>query len=235
MAGRADPRAQERAARRWKNPRVVHLDRCKWHFRQRHHAGRRPRHASASAAVADIGIGQPESRLAIVLLLRHYAVEPDGARAGMCDRPVPDTQPIAAAAQVTPHEIEAEECEGAIVIETGNGRGRRALELANEKPLGIDSVETRGVAQPGIPAFTRGPIYGDGDLRRPHRANAQLTSACHFALLAIACRPFCFSATPITAHSATSLCAESTSSIPPVESRWPATLMISSVRLITWM
>src|SRR5205823_234828 len=136
---------------------------------QRHHAGRRPRHASASAAVADIGIGEPESRLAIVLLLRHYAVEPDGARAGMCDRPVPDTQPIAAAAQVTPHEIEAEECEGAIVMETGNGRGRRALELANEKPLGIDSVETRGVAQPGIPAFTRAPIHGDGDLRRPHR------------------------------------------------------------------
>ena len=45
--------------------------------------------------------------------------------------------------------------------------------------------------------------------------------------------PFSASATPITAHSATSGCAASTSSMPPVESRWPATLMMSSVRPMT--
>ena len=39
--------------------------------------------------------------------------------------------------------------------------------------------------------------------------------------------------TPTTAHSATSGCEASTSSIPPVERRCPATLMMSSVRLIT--
>src|SRR5205823_9918468 len=41
------------------------------------------------------------------------------------------------------------------------------------------------------------------------------------------------SATPTTAHSATSGWPASTSSIAPVESRWPATLMMSSVRPIT--
>src|SRR6516165_10736437 len=45
--------------------------------------------------------------------------------------------------------------------------------------------------------------------------------------------PLSVSAMPITAHSATSLCAVSTFSMPPVESRWPATLMMSSVRLTT--
>ena len=45
--------------------------------------------------------------------------------------------------------------------------------------------------------------------------------------------PLISSATPTTAHSATSRWAASTSSIAPVESRWPATLMMSSVRPIT--
>ena len=45
--------------------------------------------------------------------------------------------------------------------------------------------------------------------------------------------PFSGSATPMTAHSATSGCAASTSSMPPVDRRWPATLMMSSVRPIT--
>ena len=42
--------------------------------------------------------------------------------------------------------------------------------------------------------------------------------------------PLSSSAMPITAHSATSWWPASTSSMPPVESRWPATLMMSSVR-----
>ena len=45
--------------------------------------------------------------------------------------------------------------------------------------------------------------------------------------------PFSASATPITAHSATAGCAASTASIEPVDSRWPATLMTSSVRPMT--
>jgi hypothetical protein len=45
--------------------------------------------------------------------------------------------------------------------------------------------------------------------------------------------PFSSSATPITAHSATSGCEASTSSIAPVERRCPATLMMSSVRAMT--
>ena len=44
--------------------------------------------------------------------------------------------------------------------------------------------------------------------------------------------PLSASATPITAHSATSGCFDSTSSMAPVERRWPAVLMRSSVRLM---
>lgn len=45
--------------------------------------------------------------------------------------------------------------------------------------------------------------------------------------------PLSSSATPITAHSATSLWLPNTSSIWPVERRWPATLITSSTRVIT--
>ena len=45
--------------------------------------------------------------------------------------------------------------------------------------------------------------------------------------------PFSSSLMPSTAHSATSLWPASTSSMPPVESLCPATLMMSSVRPIT--
>ena len=45
--------------------------------------------------------------------------------------------------------------------------------------------------------------------------------------------PFSSSLMPSTAHSATSWWPDSTSSMPPVESLWPATLMMSSVRPIT--
>ena len=45
--------------------------------------------------------------------------------------------------------------------------------------------------------------------------------------------PFIPSGTATTAHSATSPCELSTSSIAPVESRWPATLITSSTRPIT--
>ena len=45
--------------------------------------------------------------------------------------------------------------------------------------------------------------------------------------------PFIASAMPITAHSATSGCSATTSSMAPVDRRWPATLMMSSVRDMT--
>ena len=45
--------------------------------------------------------------------------------------------------------------------------------------------------------------------------------------------PFIWSATPITAHSATAGCCAITASMTPVDSRCPATLMTSSVRPIT--
>jgi hypothetical protein len=60
-------------------------------------------------AVANIGVGEFEPRLLVVLLLRHHAVEPDGAAVGMGDGGIPDAQSVAAAAQVRAHHVEAEE------------------------------------------------------------------------------------------------------------------------------
>ena len=51
---------------------------------------------------------------------------------------------------------------------------------------------------------------------------------------AIGIMPFSASSAPITAHSATPSVAATICSIWPVDRRWPATLMMSSVRPMMW-
>src|SRR4051795_6012315 len=123
----------------------------------------RPPPRAPRPAVTDIRIGQPESGLLVVALLRHHAVEADGAVTRMFDRGIPDAQAIAAPAQVGPHDVEAEKRESVIVVDAGNRRGRRAVELADEKAFGgeargVDGGEARGVAKTGIPALGRRPV-----------------------------------------------------------------------------
>ena len=91
-------------------------------------------------------------------------------------------KPVAAAAQITPHDVEAEEGESLVVIDAGDGRGRRAIELADQKALRVDGGEAGGVGEARIPAFRRRPVGGDGDLVRPHRPNAQAACVRHFGL-----------------------------------------------------
>ena len=75
----------------------------------------------------------------------------------------------------------------------------------------------------------------------PMRSRTRRTSSAHSSLSSRATpalsttkptgtSPLSASSTPTTAHSATSLCEARISSMAPVESRWPAMLMTSSMR-----
>src|SRR5262245_58066211 len=82
----------------------------------------RPATRREGRCVADVRVSEPESRFAVVVLLRHHAVEADGAGPGMRDGRIPNAQAVAAAAQIAAHDVEAEERESVIVIEAGDGR-----------------------------------------------------------------------------------------------------------------
>jgi hypothetical protein len=162
-------------ARRGKDRGIIRFHTGEGHVRQRDDP-RRGGGCSDTPAVTDIGIGQPKCGLLVIVLLRHHAIEADGAATRMLERRIPDAQAIAAAAQVGPYDIEAEKRESVVVVDAGNRRGRRAVELADEKAFGVDGGETCGVTEAGIPALGRRPVGGDGDLVRRHRADAQLMS-----------------------------------------------------------
>src|SRR5260370_27972410 len=84
---------------------------------------------------------------------------------------IPDAQAVAAAAQVGPHDVEAEEREALVVIHAGDGCGRRPVEFADEKALRVDGGEAGGIGATGIPALGHGPVGGEPDLVWPHGSN----------------------------------------------------------------
>jgi len=89
----------------------------------------------------------------------------------MRDRRLPDSYAAACAAQVGSHDVKAEKGKALAVIDAGDGRGRRAVELRDEEALPIDASKARGVGEAGIPALSRRPIDGQGNFIRPHRSN----------------------------------------------------------------
>src|SRR5262249_2861494 len=93
------------------------------------------------AAITDIGIGKFETRLFIVLLLRHYAIEPDHTWTGMCNGGIPYAQSVAAATQIFSYNVQAKESEDHRVIGAGNGCGWGAVEPDNEQTIGIHQAE----------------------------------------------------------------------------------------------
>src|SRR5204863_8801765 len=99
------------------------------------------------AAVSDVGISEFESGLLVVLLLRHHAIQPDHATAGMGDSRVPDTQSVAAAAQIFAVDIETVKGEARAVIDAGDGRGRRTVEFADQETLRIGHGEARSIGE----------------------------------------------------------------------------------------
>jgi hypothetical protein len=81
---------------------------------------------------------------------------------------------MAASAQLRPHDVEAEEGEPVVVIDAGDGRSRRAVELADQKTLGVDGGEAWRVGEARIPALGRRPVGGERDLVGPYRPNAEV-------------------------------------------------------------
>ena len=150
MSPRVDPAAQERGARPRKHRRVVRLHSRQRDFSQRDDISPRRARGRDGAAVTNVRIGEFEPGLPVVLLLRHHAIEPDHAWASMRDRGVPYSQPVAAAAQVLAHDVEAEEGEARAVIDAGDGRGRNAVDLADEEARRIGRWKQASSAKPGF-------------------------------------------------------------------------------------
>jgi hypothetical protein len=63
---------------------------------------------------------------------------------------IPYAQSIAAPAQVLSHDVEAEEGEACAVIDAGDGRGRSAVELADQEAFRIDRGEAGIVGEAGF-------------------------------------------------------------------------------------
>src|SRR5262245_18483845 len=158
MSGRANPGAQERNTRSGKYGRIVSRNQSKWHVSQRDDMNPLRVRREDGAAVTNIGIGQFEARLFVVLLLRHHAIEPDHAWTGMCNGGVPYTQSVAAAAHIFPYNVQAEESEASGVIDARNGCGWGAIEFANEEAVRIRQAEAGGIDEARIPAFGRRPV-----------------------------------------------------------------------------
>ena len=185
MALRADPGAQEVFARRREHGRVIGRDGGERNVGERRScSGRRARRRDA-AAVAHIAVGELEAGFPVVLLLRDDAVEPDGARARMRDRGLPDLPAEAAPAQVRPHDVEAEECEAVVVVDARDGRRRLAVELADQEAFGVDGRKARRIVEAGIPALGRRPVRRERDLvgaHRPDRVGVRVAHSLHFGL-----------------------------------------------------
>ena len=126
-------------------------------------------------------VGELEAGLAVVVLLRHDAVEADRAAARVREPRLPHAQAEAAPAQLRAHDVEAEEGEALIVVDGGDDGGGLALVLADEEAAGIDTGEAPVIAETRVPAFRRRPVQRKRDLVRAHRADVQFLarSAAH--------------------------------------------------------
>src|SRR5262245_58486091 len=90
------------------------------------------------ATVADVGVSKLKAGLPAMILLCRHAVQSDHARAGMRDRLIPYAQPVTFAAQVRSHDVKTEKGKARVVIDARDGRGRRAVEFADQKAARID-------------------------------------------------------------------------------------------------
>jgi hypothetical protein len=185
MPGREDPGAQERGARSRKHRRVVCLYSRQWDFGQRDDASLRCIRGRDGAAVTDVGISELEPGLSIVLLLRYHAIESDHTWPGVRNGRIPYARTIAAAAQVLSDGVEAEEGEARAVMDAGDGRGRSAVELADQEAFGIDRGEAGVVGEargsslrlrPSSPLSRFRPAASSGCLDRSWRAIVQMDS-----------------------------------------------------------
>ena len=94
-----------------------------------------------------------------------FATPRDAETIVRCIRALAEYERDAGSVEVTPaqiraHDVEAEESEAPVVIDAGDGRGRRAVELADEEACRIGRGETSVVGKAGVPAFGCRPVHG---------------------------------------------------------------------------
>ena len=140
--------------------------------------GRRRGHRRR-AFVADVVPGQAEARLAVVVLLRHHAVEADVAALQPGHAGAPDSYAVAFAADLGTGDVEAQESEGGSVPHHGDAGDRPAVETADQEGAGIGGVEGEPIGVARIPALVAGPVgharhvvgAGDVDIELRHDAS----------------------------------------------------------------
>ena len=93
------------------------------------------------AGVAHGGAHQLEAALDVVLLLLGHPVEPDGARACVIQRVLPQRMANALAAPFGAADVEPEKGEAVRVIDDRDGRHRHTIRFGDKEPLGIGGVK----------------------------------------------------------------------------------------------
>src|SRR6516165_7415755 len=145
MAGRGDPGVEKCRSRRRKHRSVVSRDEVEGHFGHRH-SGRRGlaawRHPTA---ITDVVVGKHEAGFAIVILLRHYTVEPDCSRSRARHARLPDAQAESTAEQIRPYDIEAEEGKVLVVVYHRENGSRRARKLAEQESIWSGGSKARSI------------------------------------------------------------------------------------------
>ena len=79
--------------------------------------------------------------------------------------------------------------EGKVLIVDGHGdaRDRTPVKHAHKEAVGIDRVETGGVAEPRVPAFHAGPVDHRLDARERHSLDAVIALRLAHSVAAYAC------------------------------------------------
>ena len=163
-----DPGLEEFCARGGEGGLVVaqdFLDRDRCEFGQ---AGRR--RASAPALLADIAEREPETRLAVVVLLGDDPVETDHAIAQMVQGGPPQFKAKALPAMLRLDDVEAQESKPRAVADGGDAADRNAIKFGEKEPLRIRGVEAMRVMKAGIPALGGSPFEGEREISFGHPA-----------------------------------------------------------------
>ena len=115
------------------------------------------------------------------------AVEPGIAIADIVEARFGERQSKAPAPVSGIDDIEAAKCEVVVVDGHRHARDRAAVKHAHEEAVGIDRVETGGVAQPRVPAFRGGPVDDRLDARKRHSLYAVIALRLAHSVAAYAC------------------------------------------------
>ena len=110
------------------------------------------------AAIAKIAMGQGKTGFPVVVLLVDDPVEPDGPCGCGRQRCFPELIPDALTANGRIGDIEAQKGERRPLLNEGHAGHHLIVLSCDPEPRRIGSMEAVGIAEAGVPAFTRGPV-----------------------------------------------------------------------------